>query len=289
MTTKTSSLALLLASVLPGASAALLPMVASADTSVGVTVHTFYVPSASFHWNWYKNSSTYWEFGQMRPTLAFYDQTQGTSVEENHYQQLQHAHVDYALLSWFGNINDATTDAQINKVLDAYWNIFTQKNNSTNGKPISLAVLMEFASQNYQTRIDYLKSSLYDKYPAYVLKYNGQPVLAFGFNANDPAESAVMQYARSKGFYPVNSDDAAGGGSAFTGITMKADDPHRITAIFGEVSPSIDISGKEESFEAENLTLGCGATVPDSGASNGQAVLSNGVNCDVVSTGSATA
>ena len=249
-----------------------------------------YVPTSTFHWNWYKNSSTYWEFDHAQPTLGFYDQTQGTTVQLAHYQQLKSAKVDYALVSWFGGINDATTDAAINKVLDAYWSTFTTSNDQTNDVPIRLAILMEYAGTNYQTRLDYLKSSIYDKYPTYVLKYNNQPLIELSFEPMDATKkTAIMQYAQGKGFYIVDSEDAAGGGSIFGGISMKTDDPHRITALFGGVSPSVDISGKEISFEAESVTKGCGTNITDVVASGGVAVQSTGTNCDVVSSGSATA
>src|SRR3989344_1960620 len=92
---------------------------------VGVTIHTFYVPTSPFHWDWYKNSSTYWDFSKEKSVAGFYDQTNGTTIQKIHYQELRRAKVDYALLSWFGGINDATTNAAINQGLDTYWNTFT--------------------------------------------------------------------------------------------------------------------------------------------------------------------
>ena len=247
---------------------------------VGVTIHTFYVPTSPFHWDWYKNSSTYWDFSNTKPTRGFYDQTKGMTIQRAHYQQLRQAKVDYALFSWFGGINDPTTDAAINQVLDSYWKVFTALNKQTKAAPVYLAVLME-SSSDYQTRIDWLASNIYGKYPAYVLKYNGQPVLAIG---SDASPSAALEYARSKGFYVVDGSNAESDGEAFVGITMKADDPHRITPQFAGVSPSTDGTGKEMSYEAESMTKGCGTRTSDNGASNRAAVRSSGVNCDVVTT-----
>jgi hypothetical protein len=258
---------------------------------IGTTIHTVYVPSAPIHWDWYKNSSTYWEFSKMQPTLGFYDQTVGSNIQQEHYNQLQRAKVDYGLISWFGGINDPATDSSINKVLETYVNVFIQNNQVAAAPPIKMAFIMEFAGTNYQTRLNYLKS-LYDKFQSYQLKYNGLPVIELSFDSNDPFKSASVQYAKDLGFYVVDSDDAAGGGATFGAITLKTDDPNRITSFAGGVSPGIDITGKSDiaslgaTYEAEKISRGCGTAISDASASGGISVLSTGSNCNVVSTAS---
>ncbi|MGE3681402.1 MAG: FG-GAP-like repeat-containing protein [Bdellovibrionales bacterium] len=275
---------------------------------IGTTIHTIYVPKSPIHWNWYLNSSTFWET-RSRPTLGYYDQTVGSKVQQEHYNQLKRAKVDYALISWFGDINnDPILDGQLNYVLETYVKTFVQSNQSSSSPPIRLAVLMEFGATNYEARLNYLKSKIYGKMADYQLMYDGKPLIELSIDPLDPSKGQAISYARSLGFYVVDSDDLSGGGSVFGAITMKTDHPNRITSFAGGVSPSVDITTKDSypnqgmdapvgfplksafnaPLEAERLTKGCGTPIYDYAASGGRAVQSNGIGCNIVSSDSQT-
>jgi hypothetical protein len=253
---------------------------------IGATVHTFYVPSYPFHWQWYQNSSTYWEYNFRQPSLGFYDQTQGTNIQDNDYSQLKQAKVDYALISWFGGINNDG----INSVTDKYWSEFTHLNDQ-GGIPINISILVEFGGQNYQTRLDYVKTNYYDKYPKYVLHYNNQSLIALSLTGSDPnTANSAISYAQNLGFYVISDLNVSAGGAAFTGETMKFDDPNRIGNFAADVSPSVDVTGenlaltgKMLTWEVENLAVNqnCGQIIFDSSASNNSAVHSTSTNCYV--------
>jgi hypothetical protein len=239
-----------------------------------------YAPGFGYHWQWYQNSSSFWE-SRAQPILGFYDQTRGTSIEADHYDQLRRARVDYALFSWYGGSGNAVNDGAINEILAAYWSLFAARNMASRAAPIRMAVLMEFASEQYQARIAYLKANLYDRYPAQVLAYQGRPVLALGFDKRDTNANEVVRYARSKGFFVVNGRNGPGGDAAFIGI---AHGPYRVTPMFAGVSPGVDVTGKADIFDAKNFHIGCGTQVHDPAAISGVAVQSQGTGCTVVST-----
>lgn len=250
---------------------------------VGVVVHTMYAPGSGYHWKWYQNSSSFSET-HAQPALGFYDQTRGTEIEADHYDQLRRARVDYALFSWYGQSGTDVTDRRIDDILAAYWSTFAARNMASKAAPIRMAVLMEFASEHYQDRIAYLKANFYDRYPAQVLSYQGRPVLALGFDKRDSDANDVVRYARSRGFFVVNGRNGPGGDAAFIGI---ARGPNRVTPLFAAVSPGVDVSGKAEIFDARNFQTGCGTRVQDPAALDGVAVQSNGTGCTVVSTAQA--
>jgi len=253
----------------------------SSSSLIGATVHTFYVPTSSIHWQWYQNSSTYWEYNLRQPSLGFYDQTQGTSIQDSHYSQLKQSKLDYALLSYFGGINDPTTDSYINTVMDKYWSEFTRLNDQ-GGIPINLSLLFEFGGTDYQTRLNFVKTNFYDKYPKYVLRYENKPLIALSLGGYDaPTANSVISYAKSLGFYVISDVNVSIGGAGFTGITMKSDDTNRIGSFAAGVSPSVDVTGKTLNWEVENLNVnsGCGQIVSDTSASNNKAVKSTSTSC----------
>ncbi len=238
-----------------------------------------YAPGFGYHWKWYQNSSSFWE-AHAQPSLGFYDQTRGTTVEAAHYDQLRRAHVDYALFSWYGGSGNTANTGGINDILATYWSIFAARNMASNDAPIRMAVLMEFASEHYQDRIAYLKSNFYDRYPAQVLAYQGRPMLALGFDKRDTDANEVVRYARSQGFFVVNGRNGPGGDAAFIGI---AHGPYRVTPMFAAVSPGVDVTGKADIFDARTLQTGCGTEIHDAAAIDGVAVQSRGTGCTVVS------
>ena len=270
---------------------------------VGVTVLTEYVPNfdgTTPDWHWtssYQNSATYYDFNQMAPTLGFYEQTQGNAVvQQNHYKQLQAAHADYALFSWFGDLGQYS-DESIDSVLSTYWAVFSANNANQTRHAIKMAVILEKAETNYQSRINYL-STIYHKYSKDLLTYSGKAIIVLSFGTSDQSViSAVVHCAENHGLYAVNAEaNATTGNAAFSGITMLNNDPNRITPFAGVVSPSVDVTGVQTqnllvaenlpsaALEAEKLPLGCGQVIKDITASGSLAVASTYTLCQVVST-----
>ena len=213
----------------------------------------------------------------MRPVLGFYAQDALEFDVSKHYRQLVAANIDFALFSWYGGVNTGSEAVELDSIIEKYWNIF-DKQNRLEKRNLKFAIIMEFGNKNISERLEFVKA-IYNRFDRDVLKVDGKPVLALGFDGVQDAGDSAFNLARAAGFYVISSQDAAGGGGAFVGITMQQFDPHRITPLAAVVSPGIDVSGKDPLLDSAKLeSYNC-----DSPTDDFKPVIEGSKSCNVSS------